>query len=468
MNLVALVDDLKAIAAQHPGLSALMERIDPAGPSFPARAPLLAEAGAKAGLGLFGTLALLLKADWQTASHGAGQWRPWDDFERLRQPLGEMAAELAASEFEVLVLEQCALSCHLIGQIEVARLARRHDTERELLLGAAVEERAEFLADKRSWLLAETDYDWLLELHQEAADKLRDTRARYLNAIGKELADYVEAAHRVALMRYRLALNDPTLTTEELSLRLQHDLERLELEGVFVPFEPELRQALFDTVPGIQRDMATLRHLESLWSRGTVRLATEADFRQATMLFRRLASLILPVLQKLPEGCATTMLEGQERLRVIWDQATGTHRARALLSPDKLLNYVEHLHDWIAEAERILRCMALDIPSHLLARLLLGETLEERHADLRHAMSEVTRRLDAVRDLIAELESGTQHEEYQRIIAMDNVELKAERARMTALAERWNDEARQLSMRLDARVAEHGDDGATGGLGGHP
>ncbi len=466
MNLVALVDDLKAIAAQHPGLSALMERIDPAGPGFPARAPLLAEAGANAGLGRFGTLALLLKADWQTASHGAGQWRPWDDLERLRQPLGEMAAELAASEFEVLILEQCALSCHLIGQIEVARLARRHDTERELLLGAAVEERAEFLADKRSWLLAETDYDWLLELHQEMKDELDDEMARYILALGKELLhDYAEAAKRVALMRYRLVLNDPTLTTEELSLRLRQDLAQLEPDEVPVPLEPELRQALYGTLGDIKGDIETLQQLQSLWSRGNVRPATDDERRQATVLFRRLASLILPVLT---EGDAETRSEGQKRLLEIWEEAKGTHRGRAFLSLDRLVNHVENLQDWIAEAERILRCMAYDIPSRLLARLLLGETLEERHADLRHAMSEVTRRLDAVRDLIAELESCTQHEEYRRIIAMDDVELKAERARMTARAERWNDEAQQLSMRLDARLAEQDNAGATGGLGGHP
>ena len=179
----------------------------------------------------------------------AGQWCPWTDAERLREPLGEATSGMLAAEFELLVLEQCALSCHLVGHSEVTSLASRHEAEGRLLVAASAGDREAFLAEKRTWLLDELQYDWLLLLRQQLVGELENTRMRYLAAIGQSLVDYVEAAHRVALMRYRSALNDPTLTTEELALRLQQDLATPDAEAAFVPLEPELRQDVYKRQP---------------------------------------------------------------------------------------------------------------------------------------------------------------------------------------------------------------------------
>ena len=455
MNLVSIAEDLKLMGTLHPGLVPLVQRIEAAGPDFATWARLLGELGTRARLGSYGTLAMLLKAQWQLEAPVAGQWCPWTDAERLREQLGDTALGMPAAEFELLVLEQCALSCHLIGHVEVASLASLHGAEDRLLVAASAEDREAFLADKRTWLLDEHQYDWLLLLRQQLVGELESTRMRYLAAIGQALVDYVEAAHRVALMRYRSALDDPTLTTEELTLRLQHDLVMPDADAAFVPLEPELRQALIETVRGVQDDYKTLRHLAGLWSQGNVQPASEEDRRLAALLFGRLARLIHPDLLERHKDYAGITRENRYRLEEIWGQAKGAHGSRAFLSRDKLINYVENLQGWITEVERILRAMAFHSPS----RLLFGETLGERHADLRRLTEDVQRRLHAVRDEIANLEFDPLHGEYRRVIAMGEVELKAERERMAAQTDRWNAEARSLSMALAARHAETGDSG---------
>lgn len=464
MDFVSIAEDLKLMGRLHPGLVPLVQRIEAAGPDFATRARPLGELGTRARLGPYGTLALLLKAQWQWEAPVAGQWCPWTDAERLREPLGEATSGMLAAEFELLVLEQCALSCHLVGHSEVTSLASRHEAEGRLLVAASAGDREAFLAEKRTWLLDELQYDWLLLLRQQLVGELENTRMRYLAAIGQSLVDYVEAAHRVALMRYRSALNDPTLTTEELALRLQQDLATPDAEAAFVPLEPELRQALFDTVRGVQDDYKTLRHLAGLLSQGNVQPASEEDRRLAALLFGRLARLIHPDLLERHNDYPGIAPGNKERLKEIWEQAKGAHGSRAFLSRDKLINYVEHLQSWIAEVERILRAMAFHSPS----RLLFGETLGERRADLRRLTEDVQRRLHAVRDEIADLESDPLHGEYRRVITMGDAELKAERERMAAQTERWNAEARSLSMALAARHAEADDSRGTNRLEDQP
>lgn len=446
---VSLADDLEALAAQHPGLAPLVRRTNAAEPDFAVKAPLLSEVARKAGLGAYGALALLLKADWQLCPQQPGRWCPWLDPDRLREPLRGAATSISATEFELLVLELCALSCHEIGCADASNLARRHAAECDMLVAAAASEQEAFVTDKRSWLLDELQLDWLLHLHQQLEAELQDTRTRYLEAIGSPLVEYVEAAHRVALMRYRSALNDPTLTVEELSLRLQRDPESADCDMAFVPLEPELRQALFDTVRGVQDDRQSLRQLASLWAQGNVRPASDEDRRVAVNLLRRLRQLIYPDLLKQHPDYANISPGNQKRLDDIWNLASPTHSRHAVLSLDKLINYVEHLRDWIAEAQRILRCLAYHTPS----RLLMGETLEERHADLRRTMADVQRHLHTARDDITQLEFDPRHEEYRRVIAMSEAEVQVECERMAATTARWNDEARYLSMQLAARLA---------------
>lgn len=456
MNRVTLTEDLKTLAAQHPGLMPLVQRVQAAAPDFATRAPLLGELGAQAQLGTYGTLALLLKANW---TPDASRWCPWLGAERLREPLGEDATRgMPAADFELLVLEQCALSCHLVGRVEVAGLARRHDAEQELLAVASEDDREVFLTDKRAWLLDEHQYDWLLDLSQQLVAELASTRIGYLGAIGKWLFDYVEAAHRLALMRYRTALDDPKLTTVQLALLLQRDLTPTDAEPALVPLEPELRQALFDTAREVQDDNEALQYLARICSQGDVRPASDEDRRLAALLLHRLRQLIHPDHLERHKDYAEITPENKERLRTILDEATGMHRSRVFLSRDRLINYVENLQRWIAEVERILRGVAF----HGSSRLLIGDALDERHADLRRAMVDVQCRLHAVRDEIAQLEFDPRHAEYRRVIAMGDAQLKAERERMTAQTDRWNAEARGLSAALAERHpdARHSDDPA--------
>ena len=60
------------------------------------------------------------------------------------------------------------------------------------------------------------------------------------------------------------------------------------------------------------------------------------------------------------------------------------------------------------------------------------------------------------------------HGEYRRVITMGDAELKAERERMAAQTERWNAEARSLSMALAARHAEADDSRGTNRLEDQP
>lgn len=273
--------------------------------------------------------------------------------ERYALEVGREPGALLAVLHTVLRLELCALSCHVLRLVEVSELAERLARECAVLAQGDEEERQAFIDDKRAWLKDELQLDDLLALRQDLVAELEQTRMQHLAITGQAVIDLVEAAHRVGLMRYRCALNDPTLTAEELGLRLQQ--ETGSTDESFVLLEPELRQALLDTVQGVQSDHRSLRRLASLCSKGNVQPASDEDRRLAALLFRRLARLIHPDALGQHEDFAAIAPEHRQRLKEIWHQASATHGVRIHLSRDKLINYVEHLQAWIAEAERILR-----------------------------------------------------------------------------------------------------------------
>lgn len=449
MNPVSLSDDLHALAAQNLALAPLAQRIRAAGAPFDARAPLLGELAAQASLDPYCALALLLKALWEAEGAQNGPWSPWENTARLHGPLGGSGTELDPPALELLVIEQCVLSCHLVACAEAAALARRHAVEVQMLAAAPAARRTAYLADKRTWLLDEHRYDWLVTLRQQLVDELEATRFRYLAALGKSLVDYVEAAHRLALMRYRKAL-DPTLTVDEAAALLQHDLALAENDsGAIVRFDADLRRALFDTARGVQGDLDSMARLATLLEDHDVRTMTRDEVRRAALLFRRLARLIHPDALAQHPHYADITPANRGRLATIWHDASATHGTRTFLSHDRLVNYVQHLEAWIAEVQRILRNPAFHAPSRLLA----GDTLDDRHADLRGAMADVQRHLHAVRDDIAQLEFDPQHDEYRRVIAMDERALAAERDRMAACVDEWKREAGRLAEELVARYA---------------
>lgn len=459
MNLVSLTDDLNALAVAHPAVARLVSQLDELASGwsdFSRVAAVLRQIGEAARLDCYGQMALLLKADAQLHAADAGQWTPWQAAERFDHALGAASGAYGAHELALLILEQCALSCHVLGHKEVAALGERHAHERALLAAALDEEdRHTFLADKRSWLQDEVQLDWLLQLRQQLVEELEATRATYLVAVGEALVEFVEAAHRIVLMRYRVALNDPTLTAHELALRLRDDLAEGGAVASGVQIEPELRRALLDTIQGVQGDRATLHRLAAIWSQHEARTADDEDRKLAALLFRRLARMIHPDALESHPDFGRIAAENRQRLQEIWYQASATHGTRAFLSQQKLIDYVEHLRGWIAEAERIMRSMAFHAPS----RLLMGQTIAELQTDLERAMADVQRHLHAVRNDIAALEFDPQHEHYRRVIAMSDAERDAEREQMRSQAQRWNQEARRLATELNDRLRKDDDSG---------
>jgi hypothetical protein len=345
----------------------------------------------------------------------------------------------------------------------VAPPAERFAREGAVLAQAGEAARAAYLDDKCGWLRDELQLDDLLALRQELVAELEQARLRYLAITGQAAVESVEAAHRLALLRYRLALDDPTLTAEELDLRLLRDLDADGADAAFVDLEPELRLALLDTVQAIRGDHRSLRRLAELCSSGNAQAASEEDQRHAALLFRRLARMIHPDALRQRDGFSAIDAGNRRRLEEIWHQASATHGARVHLSSERLVNYLQNLVGWIDEAGRILRCMSFHAP----LRLLEGDTVQDRHADLRRAMLDVQRHLHAVRDDIARLEFDPQHAEHRRIIAMDEPQRADELERMRTRTERWNDEARRLAVELAERTARNaGDDASAGRPGG--
>lgn len=457
MEAVSIQHDLGLLVQQHPGIQCLVDRLQGDRIDDACRMELLARIGAAANIGAYRSLGLLLKGDWQvgearstTCCETPGRWRPWTDAARFARHLPPEDASAGEVDVELLLLEQCALSCHLIGLAEVAALAARHLRLAEILAEAPVSERQSFTDDKCQWLRDELQIDELLDLRQQLVAELECTRMQYLSIIGTVVIELVEAAQLLALMRYRLALNDPTMTVDELNHRLLEDLELPEGEHSAVHLEPELRLALRDTAQRLRGDHQALCRIAELWTHGKARPASQEDQRTAARLFRKLARMLHPDALQQHKDYPAISLENRRRLADIWYAASATHGTRIHLSQDKLLNYLKHLQEWIVEVERILRHLSFHAPSRLIA----GDTLEEMHVDLRQAMLDAQRCLHAVRGDIAALEFDPQHAEYRRVIALDADGRLAERARIAALTERWNQVSDELEVQLASRVSD--------------
>lgn len=455
MDTTPLAAELAAIAARHPAAQPFVQQALLVRPEFDTRAPLIVAAAAAAGLGLFHAVALLSKLQMAERPPSVGAFgRPaWQRFlERARAPLGPLIGSLQVAELELLVIEQHALACEELDMAQVEELARRHERETSMLAATETGKRADFLRDKRAWLLDEIRLDQLHALRQQVVAELESTRMQYLQIAGRAAVELVEAAHRVALLRYRVVLDDPTLTREELNLRLRDDLRDPDESARLVPIEPELRRALLNSETGMQSEHDLMLLLQALRDAGRLQPASRDEQREAEVEFRRLARLIHPdALARHPQY-ASIAPQNERRLREIWHLASATHGVRVQLSRDKLLNYLEHLREWKEEVLRILRDISFPMPSLLLH----GDTLDARHADLQRAMEDVQRHLRAVHDEIYDLENDPLHEEYRRVIAMTEQERAAERERMKALAEAWNAEARQLAAQLEARDSSRG------------
>ena len=455
MTPVPLHDDIEALAAAWPAALPIARRLRSAATAQ--RAGLVAEVAGIARLDTFRTLALLLKVGWESRGRPCVRWRPWDDTAPLAACLPDArSVEAADGGLALMVLDLCAQYAHMAGLQPVAELAERDGAQRAVLARGESDERHAFARDKHAWLEAELELDELVDLRQQVVAEIESTRFQYLAITGAAAIALVESARKLAVAHYRLAFDDPTMTPEEVDARLANDRDDHDAPaGPLGALEPELLLALRDSVQGIHGDQRALRHIAHLVQSGLARPASEEDLRTATLLFRRLARLCHP--DCIPPD-ARVAPGNRARLAEIWHAASATHGARVQLSHDKLVSYVQHLGEWITEAERIRRALALPAPSRLLA----GGTLAELQDDLARAMADVQRHLHAVRDDVSTLEFDPLHFEYRRVIAMGPAEREAECTCMRERAARWEREAERVQAQIDAGPPDRSGPGETG------
>ena len=152
---------------------------------------LLAEIGAALNIGCFRTAALLLKgdreaherrrmtnepacsevaaADARTVSAAISQWRPWESADRFAPHLVCFDDRPTTLPIELLLLEQCALGCHLLGAAQVAQLAEQHAQALALIDKAPAAQQEAFIANKSSWLLQEIEHEALIDIRRLCA-----------------------------------------------------------------------------------------------------------------------------------------------------------------------------------------------------------------------------------------------------------------------------------------------------------
>lgn len=446
MSTACLFDELETLAEELPALRPWVERLRDAAPGFAVRAPLIAAAASCACLGPWRSVTLLLKLlaeEPPPAAAKAARPAGWpQQLAQVQQALGDTGADL-----EAIVIEQRALGCDRLEAAENRRLAVRHAYEQGLLEAAPAAQVALFRAGKCAWLLDEIKYADLLGLRHQLVEDLLTALVRYLGIIGRPAVARVEAAHQLALARYRHALDDPTLTPQELEQRLQRDLQQQDPAAALVGLEPELRLVLLNSVDATKTDFSLMEQVQALHEQGRLQPADEAELREAVDEFRRLARLIHPDALARHPRIGEIAPRNQERLKEIWVAASATHDLRVQLTRDRLLDYLKNLKAWRREAERILREISFPMPSLLLH----GDTLEERQADLDRVTEDVRRHLCAVRDEICALEFDDRYVEHMRVIMMSPAEQEREQERIQDQAEAWQAEARRLAAQLEAR-----------------
>lgn len=483
MKPASLLDDIKTIGA-HIGSSesvyALFER------AFFAPAPdatTLVEVGIAAELGVFRTLALLLKGEWEVyennraaqdherqeiarrarAFYGQDQtmqfglpndsvfepWQPWNDPARLGAMLAPFTNCPSPESLEVLILEQQALGCHQLGTLELVPLERRYHHATALLDAATPSAQREFLEAKGEWLRQELQLAQLTDMRKRVADEMEQARMAFLLIVQDVYLAMLDAANRLALWRYRQHFGDITMTEEEVRERLVLELAESSGQPSAVPLEPELLEALRDCIEQLRSDLASIHQLARLSHAGHLALASAEDLQRATTLFRKLARKIHPdALRQHPQYDAISS-ENKKTLEDIWVEASATHRNRVYLEQKKLINYVEHLEAWCRRAEQILRHLDFHDPG----KIIEGETLDAQLDCIGAALVEVGRYLHAVRDEISMLQLDPQHQEHLRVIGMSEQERQAERCRIAQQASAWNYTADQIQSEMEVRSA---------------
>ena len=474
MKPVSLLDDLKTLLGRGALANVARTQIEQAYLAQWPAPEALVEIGDLAGLGLYHTLALVLKADSEVFAHNrmnrearqrefnsltassldvdsvtpAEAWAPWEFLSRFQVLLMGFDDCPNAVRFEVLVREQCVLGCHQIGARELGHLCTRFEYNNKLLDAASPSACEAFLRRKLGWLEQEADLAGLIDIQRRTIETSEQARREYLRAMADVYESYVSSARRLARFRYRLRLGDPTLTDVEVqelvALDLAGTLDRVPL----VALEPDLQMALRDDVDGVRSDLRSMRFITELAARGLLTPASREDLQYAAILFYRLARKIHPDALG-PAQLETLSPENRRRIDDIWNKAFPAHRNRAYLSKERLLDHVDNLERWHRQVDQILRNADARDPF----RLIEGNTLDEQAAHIDCLLDDVLRQQRALRDDIAQRQFDPLFLEFQRLNRMSEQEREAERCRMARATQTWNTAADAIERELREQEA---------------
>lgn len=457
MTTLTMASDLAYLRQECVGNAAVCDRIDRTARLARPDARCLAEIGTLGQLGVYRTLALMLKVEYQAAfiidaatcldatTAARRDWQPWQDVARWSSLLASLPDAPDALACEVLVREQIELGCVHSGAAQVAVLAARYEEGRALLAQASAADQTAFLFAKRAWLNHAQLLAVLVDRHLRLIDDIKEARFRFL-ALYPDYPVMVEAGQRLALWRFRLALDDASLTAEEIRLVLSH---RGDAACTIQPqLEPALLAVLGDEIGTLRDDVATMRFVVTLAQADRLVPADAAQIALAERLRKQLAQRTHPdKLTQHPRFAAITPADVR-RLREIFQSTTNTRDGQVHLDRRSLTVFIAQLQRYAREVDRILERVALSDPIFPAT----GQSFEQWSDAVHFATDGAEHSLHALRDTIAQLQLDPRYRREQRLTELDAPDRAAEAARMREQTREWCEEARVIEQQMLERA----------------
>lgn len=450
--------DLAYLRQEFASNTAVRDRIDRTAMLGCPDARCMAEIGALARLGVYRTLALMLKVEYLAAcaadaAHGPPSsqaqrpaWQPWQDTARLATLLAPLPDAPDALATEVSVREQVELGCVHHGAAHVAALAARYLQGHALFAQAPAPEQTAFLLAKREWLIHAQQLAALVDRHLRLIAAVSETRFRFL-ALYPDYQALVVAGQRLALWRFRLALDDASLTAEEIRIALS---QRGTGDCPIQPrLEPLLLDVLGDELGALRDDVAAMRFVVNLAQADYLVPAEDAQIALAERLRRQLAQRTHPdKLRQHPRFAAISPADAQ-RLSEIFQSATNTRDGQVHLDRRSLAVFTAQLQHFGREVDRILERVVLADPIFPAA----GQSFEQWHEAVRQADAGAEQSLHALRDTIAQLQLDARYRREQRLVELDAAQRASEGERMRQQTRDWCDEASDIEQQMRTRGA---------------
>src|SRR5262245_15834342 len=179
MKPIPLLEDLQALRASTHLSDAARATIDHAYFAPAPSAAMLIGAALAAGFGVFKALALATKGDAQQ-HRPPPAWQPWVQGHKWFELLEPFDDRPPLDRLEVLLREQWALGCHVIGIDALDALATRYERSIVLLDAAPPDDQQGFLADKNEWLRQEFELACLTDLRHQTVDEMQRARVSFL------------------------------------------------------------------------------------------------------------------------------------------------------------------------------------------------------------------------------------------------------------------------------------------------